>query len=289
MAAPPKAEGSLQRKRTGRALQWVALGAGLASALTGCRSTGFGGFDREQAAAEARAAAIRPSAAAPVRGGPSGPGARHRVQPGDTVYSLARRYGSTPRLIQAANRLDAAYTITVGQTLRIPPVRGAASAPVYRAPPPPSAADPLPAPPPPAAALEGPNLGARQTSGPARPLARPVAGEIVTPFGSRLGAAANDGVDIAAAPGSAVVAADDGQVAFVSEKGGPVGAVMLVQHPGGLVTIYGRIANLAVRQGDRVARGQKLAEVADGAPGETARLHFELRRGSKPIDPTPYL
>lgn len=237
----------------------------LAAALSGCRAIDLGG----------------PGASPPVSAAaPEPAGSIHVVRPGDTVYSLARRYGSTPVAIQAENRLDSAYTIRVGQALRIP---------AYRAPPPPSAARPLP----PALAraprLESPALGARQTDGPARPLTRPVRGEIVTPFGAALGSAKNDGVDIAAEPGAAVKAADDGEVAFIAPEDGPTGAVMLLQHPGGLVTIYGRIDNLTVAQGDRVRQGQKLGEVAEGGPGETPRLHFELRRGSEPIDPTPYL
>ena len=63
----------------------------------------------------------------------------------------------------------------------------------------------------------------------------------------------------------------------------------MLQHRSGLVTIYGRVDNIRVSSGDQVRRGEKIAEVAEGAPGETPRLHFELRRGSTPIDPTPYL
>ncbi len=217
------------------------------------------------------------TAAAPA---PQSVGRRHVVSPGETVYRIAQRYGSTPAAIQSANGLDRNFTIRVGQSLTIP---------AFRAPPPPSARDPLPPPPPQTPALASPNLGERQSGGPARALQRPVEGPVVTPFGSQLGAAQNDGVDLAADPGEAVKAADDGQVAFVSAESGPVGSVMLVQHPGGLVTIYGRIASLKVAQGDRVRRGQTIAEVAEGAPGETPRLHFEIRRGSRPIDPTPYL
>ena len=122
----------------------------------------------------------------------------HQVRRGETVYSLARRYGSTPSAIAQANRLGPNYAISVGQTLVIPR---------SRAPQPPSAGDPLPPSPHRAPRLASPHLGATQTSGPSRRLAPPVDGQIVTPFGARLGTAQNDGVDIAARPGSVVRAA----------------------------------------------------------------------------------
>ncbi|MEO1330003.1 MAG: peptidoglycan DD-metalloendopeptidase family protein [Pseudomonadota bacterium] len=255
----------------------VALGL-TAALLGGCGSQEFSDFMNRGSTPR-----LQPEPASPSPAGRTGSisgGRVHVVSPGDTVYSISRRYGSTPTAVQAANGLDPSFTIQPGQRLTIP---------TYRAPPPPSAVDRLPPAPPPTPELASPNLGAAQTGGPARPLERPVSGEIVTPFGSSLGGASNDGVDIAARPGTSVVAADEGEVAFVSEEDGPVGSVMLLQHPGGLVTIYGRIANLAVSQGDRVRKGQKIAEVAQGRAGETSRLHFELRRGSRPIDPTPYL
>ena len=100
--------------------------------------------------------------------------------------------------------------------------------------------------------------------------------------------ARSNGVLIAADAGARVVAAEAGQVVFVSHETGPLGAVMMVQHDGGMVTIYGRITDAQVSAGDTVAQGQMLARVSRPTSGDP-RLQFELRLGSDPIDPTPYL
>ncbi|MEO1292829.1 MAG: M23 family metallopeptidase [Pseudomonadota bacterium] len=246
--------------------------------------------------------------------------AGHLVRTGDTVYSIARRYGSTPAAIQRANGLDAAFTIKPGQMLRIPgsaPISagpsnvrtastGAASLPepatlapantsssagraTNGTPLPPSAADPLPEPVREARELASPNLRQYRSDTKKTRLMRPVDGEIVARFGARTVGTPNEGIDLRSPPGSTVRAAESGQVSFVSPGRGPLGQVVLVQHPSGLMTVYGRVANVRVAQGQKVARGDKLAEIAPAPPGEEPRLHFELRKGRQPIDPTPYL
>lgn len=115
----------------------------------------------------------------------------------------------------------------------------------------------------------------------------PVEGEIVIPFGAEAGDAPNQGVDIAAETGAPVRASADGRVAFVSDATSPLGSVLLLEHRGGLVTIYGRIDAVTVRQGQFVSRGEPIAQVADPQQGGRPMLHFELRRGAEPLKPTP--
>lgn len=213
-----------------------------------------------------------PAPAAPIEvAQPAGPQQRqHRVVAGDTVYSLARRYGVTPADIQAANGLDAAFSISIDQVLTIPGA-GGGGAPVAEAP---------------AAPLDD---GQPLAMGPSRPLVRPAEGPIVSEFRSPMGSALNDGVDIGAPAGAPVLAAADGTVAFVSDPTSPLGSVVLVQHPGGMTTIYGRLDGVTVRPGDSVTAGQQIARVVQPRDGGRPLLHFELRRGSEPIDPTPFL
>jgi len=95
----------------------------------------------------------------------------------------------------------------------------------------------------------------------------------------------NDGIDIAAAPGTPVVAAAAGTVAAITEDTNGV-PIIVVKHPDNLLTVYSNIGNVTVAKGDSVARGGKLAEIRkDG----TAAVHFEVRDGFDSVDPGPYL
>lgn len=223
---------------------------------------------------------------APAPAPAAAPSAFHTVQRGDTVFALAKRYDVSPAAIRDLNQLDGAYRIHVGQRLMLPDGgRGAVAVASAR----------------PAAAPRRPGVSQMAASArtarkpevqastftPSR-LRRPVEGEIIRDYGEGVGARRNKGVDIAADPGAPVLAAAAGKVAFVSDETSPVGAVVLMQHAGGMTTIYGRLARVSVRVGQSVSAGQAIAAVAPRAEGDPA-LHFELRRGSDPVNPTPYL
>lgn len=118
---------------------------------------------------------------------------------------------------------------------------------------------------------------------------RPVSGEIVRPFSRSAGTGRSDGIDFAAPAGSEVVAVAPGQVALVSEAiGGNLGTVVLIRHENQVLTVYGRVGNVAVAQGDRVRQGQTIGTVAPAPGGGQDSLHFEVRRGTEPVDPGPF-
>jgi murein DD-endopeptidase MepM/ murein hydrolase activator NlpD len=117
---------------------------------------------------------------------------------------------------------------------------------------------------------------------------RPVSGTMTQPFSRAAGPERSDGVSYSAAAGSAVVAVADGQVALVSEAlGGDLGTVVLIRHPGQVLTVYGRV-EAQVAQGERVSQGQVIGTVAAAPDGGDASLHFEVRRGTEPVDPEPF-
>jgi murein DD-endopeptidase MepM/ murein hydrolase activator NlpD len=95
----------------------------------------------------------------------------------------------------------------------------------------------------------------------------------------------SDGIRIGAAAGSPVLAAEAGEVLRITRDTDQV-QILLLRHPNGLLTIYGNVTDIRVAQGDRVRRGQRLAAVASSDP---AFLHFEVRDGTTPVDPVPYL
>ena len=97
------------------------------------------------------------------------------------------------------------------------------------------------------------------------------------------------GIDLVEPFGSAVYAADDGVVALVGTSGSGYGKYVVIAHAGGLATLYGHLSAALVRVGQTVNQGQTIG--LEGSTGNSTgpHLHFELRIGQKPVDPTPYL
>lgn len=221
---------------------------------------------------------------------------RHRVERGETAFSIARLYNVSPQSLADWNGLDSSLTVREGQYLLIPVVipESASVAETVNSPgtgsptpTPPSAVQPLPADKPDVSVAaprpESPNLGAQQTQN-ANSNARmvmPTDGPIIRDF--RKGT--NDGIDIGAAAGAAVRAADDGEVAAITQDTDQV-PILVLRHSDGLLTVYANIDDITVAKGAKISKGQKIAEVrASNAPF----LHFEVRNGFDAVDPTPYL
>ncbi|WP_432622947.1 LysM peptidoglycan-binding domain-containing protein [Albidovulum sp.] len=224
---------------------------------------------------------------------------RHKVQRGETPYSIARLYNVDVRALGDWNGLGPDLQVREGQTLLIPiaVASGAKTAAVSSetltapgqgspTPTPPSAAKPLPAEKtaPKAEAPKtppAPDLGAQKTAASASKLGMPVSGSIIRAYEKKK----NEGINIAAAAGTAVKAAGDGTVAAITKDTDQV-PILVVRHDGNLLTVYANIDGIAVAKGDRVKRGQTLAKVRSGNP---AFLHFEVRQGFDSVDPMPYL
>ena len=224
---------------------------------------------------------------------------RHLVQPGETAFSIARLYDVPVASLAEWNGLGADLALREGQYLLIPikapqaDVEVATIAPVEApgtgsvAPTPPSAATPLPAEN--TATAETPasrpaptDISEQQTaSSDTSRLRRPVQGRIVRPYEK----GSNEGIGIAASAGTAVAAADDGTVAAITRDTDQV-PILVLRHEGSLLTVYAGVDNITVEKGDRVVRGQKVAEVRDASP---SFLHFEVREGFDSVDPLPYL
>ncbi len=111
----------------------------------------------------------------------------------------------------------------------------------------------------------------------------PVQGDIIRGYSE--GPGGNEGIDIAAPAGSPVVAAEDGEVALLSQSKDDT-AILLIRHPDNLYTVYSNLKNITVEKGQKVTRGQNLGAVADG---DKEFLHFEVRVGTESTDPMPYI
>lgn len=117
----------------------------------------------------------------------------------------------------------------------------------------------------------------------------PLQGKIVSRFGSKKGGLRNDGINIAAEPGATVVAADGGVVAYAGNELRGFGNLLLIRHADGWVTAYAHNSKLLVKRGDKVKRGQKIARVGSSGNVDSPQLHFELRKGTKAVDPLKIL
>lgn len=204
------------------------------------------------------------------------------VEAGDTVHGISRLYGIPAGEIIDLNGLEEPYIIRVGQRLRLPVTRGtAAEAPWNQGPtgsaprlePASAPPDGLPAPPP----VSGAGF------------LWPLEGDILAGFGPGEDGRHNDGVNIAAAAGATVIAAENGTVTYAGNELRGFGNLVLIRHDGGWVTAYAHNARILVSRGDRVRRGQPIAEA--GGTGNVGRpqLHFEIRQGTRAVDPLPLL
>jgi lipoprotein NlpD len=97
----------------------------------------------------------------------------------------------------------------------------------------------------------------------------------------------NKGIDYGGKMGDPVNAAGEGKVIFSGNSLRSYGNLVIVKHNNNYITIYAHNSKNLVSEGDTVKRGQKIAEMGN-TESDRIKLHFELRRDSKPIDPTGY-
>jgi murein DD-endopeptidase MepM/ murein hydrolase activator NlpD len=237
--------------------------------------------------------AASPAASAPISGQP----ATHRVERGETAFTIARTYNVSAKALADWNQLGPDMAVREGQTLIIPIATAAAPDPEPVAtapgagsptPEPPSAKKPLPdekteaSGTKPKATPESPDLGAEKSAASATKMVMPVAGKIIRGYDAKK----NQGIDIAAAAGSPVKAADAGTVTVISSDTTGKG-IVIIRHAGNLLTVYVGVSGMTVKKGDKVKRGQEIGKVASGDP---AFVHFEVRDTSKKsYDPISYL
>lgn len=202
----------------------------------------------------------------------------HTVQPGETLAQVAARYHVPLEDLLELNALPDDATLVAGSELFIP--EGA------RRPTAGSAASRL--------GVREVTLGGGRGGEGTAPL--PVAGRLEwpviaplsSPFGWRDGRP-HDGIDLAVPDGTPVRAADDGAVAFAGDRLRGYGRLVILEHAGGLVTVYAHNEALLVAEGERVARGQVIARSGHTGRVTAPHLHFEVRAGGRAVDPLPWL
>lgn len=214
---------------------------------------------------------------------------QHVVRNGDTLYAVAFRYGLDFRDLAAWNAIVAPYRIVPGQRLRL--TRGSAE-PAIVQPVAPAARDPVSTPaakPAPKAADVSSEPASRSA---ATDGARPLRASWLWPAKGRVSASfarsGKKGIDIAGRAGQPVLAAAHGRVVY--SGGGLIGygELIIIKHNKHYLSAYGHNATLLVKQGEMVQGGQQIAKMGHSGT-DAIKLHFEIRRDGKPVDPIRYL
>lgn len=271
-------------------------------------------------AGTAAAPAMAPVAAAPAAkpvAVVAAPPSTHFVNRGDTLASIARKNHISAAELARANGLEPSAKLKLGTKLTVPGAKTAAvAAPAAATPvaaaPVAGALQPVAAAPAPAtkmAAAAAPVQSARlaqatanveekaaetpakaaEATGALPTFRWPVRGKVVTSYGAKTNGKSNDGINLAVPEGTPVKAAEDGVVAYSGNELKGYGNLVLVRHSNGYVTAYAHASELLVKRGDTIKRGQIIAK--SGQSGEVAspQLHFEIRKGSSPVDPLQFL
>ena len=209
------------------------------------------------------------------------------VAAGDTLYSLSRRYSVPVNDLAVMNNLSAPFALSVGQKLKVPdlssaPVRSVATTKVDSATVPVAkpkekiSSDPT---------QKLPTIGARSSS----KFSWPVRGRVLSAYGAKGDGLFNDGINIAAARGTTVGAAENGVVAYAGNEVKGMGNLIIIQHSGGWMTVYAHLDSMTVRRGNKVSVGQKIGTVGETGKVDEPQLHFEIRKGTKAYNPSTYL
>lgn len=212
----------------------------------------------------------------------------HIVAKGDTLYNISKRYNVDMPTLSHTNNLQAPFTLKIGQKLLLPgSIVTKNQTPVSTQ-----------------TATYSPQKTASKTSNTAKSsttsyvqpstvrkqkFAWPVKGQIISKFGPIAKGRNNDGINIKAAKGSIVKAADSGTVAYAGNELKGFGNLILIKHSDGWVTAYAHNDTIKVRKGQQVTKGTPIATVGTSGGVTQPQLHFETRAGKKALNPLSYM
>lgn len=214
---------------------------------------------------------------------------RHVVKAGETLYSIAWRYGRDYRELGDANDIPPPYDLEAGQVLRLDK-RGSVS--VASGPPqPPSPSRRAPSPDPPAPKVSkpaNPSVPASQRSQTVASIEWrwPHVGTVIAGYSTS--GKVNKGIDIAGNPGDSIRAAASGNVVYAGDGLLGYGNLVIVNHNEHFLSAYAHNRKVVVKEGEDVVSGQIIAELGSSGT-DRPKLHFEIRKNGNPVNPLPYL
>lgn len=184
------------------------------------------------------------------------PGIYHRVERGQTLFSISRMYSVDIDELIKANRIFDASRIELGQLIFIP--RG-----------------------------QKKSISSLKYSG--EEFIWPVKGRVIAVFGSTVNNMINKGINIQAPADTDVVSSRNGKVVFYSGNFLSFGKTIIIDHQDGFLTVYGRNSKVFVKLGDNVLKGTVIAAVGSSGRDKSSYLHFQIRKGHVSVNPYYYL
>jgi murein DD-endopeptidase MepM/ murein hydrolase activator NlpD len=231
-----------------------------------------------------------PVATAPRATPPVQSATAHVVQPGETLTSIARRYNVRLNDLAAANNIQPYKMVRMGERLVVPGRNAAPAAPQQPAYQRTTSIEPTSQARIVTPAKEQPT---DEITASAEPMGTgfrwPVRGRVIAGFGPKPTGQQNDGINLAVPEGTPVKAADDGVVAYAGNELKGYGNLVLIRHANGFVTAYAHASELLVKRGEQIKRGQVIAKSGQTGNVTSPQLHFEIRKGSTPVDPMQHL
>lgn len=264
-----------------------------AAVLAGCGSTSLNKAPVEDRGSSAGRTSATTSATGAAKVDPATlPGAEnagkpgyYTVKPGETLMRIAMEHGQSWKDVARWSNLENPNVIEVGQVLRVvPPTSSSVTSPAPVAPAvagnaSAAAATPVPAPSPATAPAEAPAAADSNVG-----FIWPSSGTVIAGFDD----SRNKGLDIGGKAGDPVMAAADGRVIYAGAGLRGYGNLILIKHNNTYLTAYAHNQTLLVKDDQVVRKGQKIAEMGS-SDADRVKLHFEVRRQGKPVDPSRYL
>jgi lipoprotein NlpD len=269
-----------------RALKWGCLGLLTALTLLACSNKGrLAPVEDRALGAPQKTAKVLPGAENAGKAG------YYTVRQGDTLLRIGLDHGQSARDLARWNNLDNPNLIETGQVLRVaPPAQEAAAvrpaalavtaAPVVAAQAASAASAPIATKP----VAAAPSTPANTEGDDPIAFQWPVRGPLIAGFDE----AKNKGLDIAGKAGDPVLAAADGKVVYAGSGLRGYGNLIILKHNNTYLTAYAHNQTLLVKEEQTIKRGQKIAEMGN-SDADQVKLHFEIRRQGKPVDPAKYL
>lgn len=226
---------------------------------------------------------------------------KHVVEKGDTLYSISKKYNIDMTSLSRLNKLEKPYALNVGQVLSLPSSLsnvsadsgGGSSSYVYK-----TNAKKIDNKKSYASAKKSNTNNKKITKKSTQKSVSvyrkskfvwPVKGTVISNFGVVGKGRKNDGINIKAAIGTNIKAADKGVVAYAGNELKGFGNLVLIKHSDGYITAYAHIDRMYVKKGQKVLRGEKIATVGNTGGVNSPQLHFEVRAGKKAVNPRAYL
>jgi murein DD-endopeptidase MepM/ murein hydrolase activator NlpD len=227
------------------------------------------------------------------------PAVVHVVRAGQSLHSIAHIYHKPVTVIASANNLAVDAKLRAGDRITIPDIKEASQAPQGRtelsasapttkvAMAEPSQTAHMVEPTPTTSSQEA--VKSAEPAGSLPGFRWPVRGRVIAAFGPKPNGVQNDGINLAVPEGTPIKAAEDGVVAYAGSELKGYGNLVLVRHPNGFVTAYAHASDILVKRGETVKRGQVIAHAGQTGSVSSPQLHFEIRKGATPVDPSQYL